>query len=239
MLMNRRGVLHSLGAGALTMAATGGAAVASAQNTGKTQKEKQAYVLPELPYDYDALEPVVSAEILRLHHDKHHAGYVNGANAALKKIEEAQKSGDMSNIKTLCRALAFHGSGHILHALYWENMTPGGSSGPQGDLKKYIERDFGSMAGMKTLLSAATKKVEASGWGILVYEPLSRQLMVLQAEKHQDLTVWGAVPLLVCDVWEHAYYLQYENRRGEYVDRFFDIINWRSVEKRLNLALKA
>ncbi|MHC4561868.1 MAG: superoxide dismutase [Planctomycetota bacterium] len=183
------------------------------------------YVLPPLPYEADALEPHLDARTLSVHHDKHHAGYVRGLNAALEKLAAARQAGDFSAIKALSRALAFHGSGHVLHTLFWHSMTPGGSQ-PSGDFAEVVMRDFGSVDSMQAHFAAATKKVEGSGWGILAVEPMAGKLLVLQAEKHQDLTVWGAVPLLVCDVWEHAYYLQYQNRRGDWVDSFLRVANW-------------
>jgi len=196
------------------------------------------YELPPLPYAYDALEPVLDKQTLTIHHDKHHAGYVAGLNKTLEALEAARKSGDMSAVKALSKNLAFHGSGALLHALYWESMTPGGAALKDGVLKSAIDRDFGSFAGLQTHFLAASKDVEGSGWGILAFEPVSGRLLVLQCEKHHDLTIWGVQPLLVCDVWEHAYYLQYQNRRADYVDKFFTIINWPGVEQRLKKFIK-
>ena len=192
-----------------------------------------AYVLPKLPYAYDALAPGIDEGVLRIHHTKHHAGYVKGLKTTLQKLEAARTSGDMSRIKALSRALAFHGSGHVLHSLYWTSMTPGGSSAPGGALGTMIARDFGSFDAFKTQFLAASKKVEGSGWGVLAYEPMGGKLVVLQAEKHQNLAIWGVTPLMVCDVWEHAYYDQYQNRRADYVDAFFKLVDWPGVAKRL------
>jgi len=228
--ISRRTMIKTVGLGAAALAMSGDPS-AMAAPAGVAPAEVP-YELPPLPYPYNALEPAIAEEILRVHHDKHHAGYVNGLNATLEKLKEARASQDASNVTALCRDLAFHGSGHVLHTLYWESMTPGGSSPPDGSLGDALERSFSSFSAFRDQFLAATKKVEASGWGLLAYEPLGRRLLILQAEKHQNLTIWGVQPLLICDVWEHAYYLQYKNERGGYVDSFFNIINWPAVERR-------
>ncbi len=202
-------------------------------STTDSAKWPVPYELPELPYETGALEPVLAKKILEVHHGRHHAGYVRGLNKTLEKLYLARHEKDFSRIKSLSRALAFHGSGHVLHTLYWNSMKPGQAKSPKGKLAEMIVNDFGSLAAFKAQFAAATTKVEGSGWGILAYEPLGKQLLVLQAERHQDLTIWGCTPLLVCDVWEHAYYLQYKNRRAEYVQNFMKIINWSFAEKRL------
>jgi Fe-Mn family superoxide dismutase len=193
------------------------------------------YTLPDLPYAYNALEPLYSEQILKLHHDKHHAAYVKGLNTAMEKLAAAGKTGDGETLKALSRDLAFHGSGHVLHCLLWQSMTPGGSAGDTA-FTKAVNDSFGSMEAMKTHFAAATKAVEASGWGVLAYEPIAGKLVILQSEKHQNLTVWGVIPLLVCDVWEHAYYLQYFNDRGAWVDNFMKLANWAFAAKRLAAA---
>ncbi len=197
------------------------------------------YELPPLPYDYDALEPYIDEQTMRLHHDKHHLGYVNGLNAALEKLEAARGSGDFSAVQSLSLAAAFHGSGHLLHSIFWPNMAPAGNGGggePTGELAAQINKDFGSFANFKAHFAAAAKAVEGSGWGLLVWEPNAGQLVVLQAEKHQNLTQWGVIPLLVLDVWEHAYYLKYQNNRGAYVDSWWNIVNWSDVAERFKAA---
>jgi Fe-Mn family superoxide dismutase len=194
------------------------------------------YALPDLPYDYKALEPLYTEETLHLHHDKHHAAYVKGLNTALEKLEAARKDGNYADIKPLSKACAFHGSGHVLHTLFWHSMKPGGPAAVPDDLAKALNESFGSVAAAQAQFAAATKDVEASGWGVLAYEPFADRLLILQAEKHQDLTVWGAAPLLVCDVWEHAYYLQYQNRRPDWVDAFMKLANWDFAAKRLAAA---
>jgi Fe-Mn family superoxide dismutase len=183
------------------------------------------YTLPDLPYGYDALKPVLTEETLHLHHDKHHAAYVAGMNTALDKLQAARQSGDFAAIRAVSRDLAFNGSGHVLHTIFWNSMKPGGSK-MEGDFAKAVNQDFGSADAMTKQLAQASKDVEASGWGVLAYEPIGGKLMVLQAERHEDLTIWGVTPLLVCDVWEHAYYLQYQNKRAEWVDNFLKIANW-------------
>jgi len=190
------------------------------------------YVLPSLPYAYDALAPHYDAATLTLHHTKHHAGYVNGLNATLDKLAEARRSGDFAAIKALSRDLAFHGSGHVLHTLFWHSMKPGGSQVPDS-LAQALEADFGSIQAAQAQFATATLAVEASGWGILAWEPLSGKLVILQAERHQDLTIWGVVPLLVCDVWEHAYYLQYRNGRAAWVEAFMKLADWGFAATRL------
>ena len=187
--------------------------------------------LPPLPYAEDALEPYIDRETLRLHHGKHHAGYVKGFNTAMEELGKARASGDYRLIKHWSKEFAFHGSGHVLHSLYWAGMSPKGGE-PKGEILEAMGRSFGGVEPFKTQFVEATKAVEASGWGVLAYEPYMGHLVVLQAEKHQDLTLWGALPLLVCDVWEHAYYLKYQNRRAEYVENFMKIVNWPEVERR-------
>ncbi len=207
----------------------GGSAPAAAPAPGGAP---EPYTLPPLPYPYDALEPSIDETTMRLHHDKHHAGYVRGLNHALEELAEARDSGDYTLIKSWERAVAFNGSGHFLHSIFWPNMSPKGGGEPEGDLASAVERDFGGFEKFRAQFTAAASKVEGSGWGILAYASNGDRLVVLQAEKHQNLTMWGVVPLLVLDVWEHAYYLKYQNRRGEYVKNFFEIINWSDVSER-------
>ncbi len=190
------------------------------------------YVLPPLPYAEDALEPLYEARTLKLHHDKHHAAYVKGLNTALEKLAAARTAGDFAAATALSRDLAFHGGGHVLHTLFWNSMKKGGSAIPDS-LGKALAASFGTADAAKAQFAAATKAVEASGWGVLAYEPLADKLVILQVEKHQNLLVAGAVPLLVCDVWEHAYYLQYQNVRADWVDNFMKLANWDFAAQRL------
>ena len=193
-------------------------------------------VLPPLPYAYDALEPHIDQQTMRLHHDIHHQAYVNGFNTAQTKLAEARQSGDFALVKHWEREAAFHGSGHVLHAIFWTIMSPKGGGEPKGDLAKAIAGTFGSYDAFKKHFIAASNAVEGSGWGVLAFNRNLNQLQILQAEKHQDLTVWGAEPLLIVDVWEHAYYLKYQNKRPDYVNAFFNVINWDEVGKRLDKA---
>jgi superoxide dismutase, Fe-Mn family len=197
------------------------------------------YTLPALPYALDALEPYYDQATLELHYGKHHKAYVDGANASEAKLQEMRTSGDFSNMKAVSKNLAFNVSGHILHSLFWENMTPADSSGnPSEDLLAKIIEDFGSFETFQKEFSASSIQVEGSGWGILGYRKMDAKLVVLQAEKHQDLTQWGTDPLLVCDVWEHAYYLKFQNRRPEWLESFWKIVNWEKVSHRFSLAKK-
>jgi len=200
----------------------------------------EEYKLPDLPYAYDALEPYVDEQTMKLHHDKHHLAYVNGANAALKKLEEARAKGDFSSIQALSKQLAFHGSGHALHCLFWESMCPKEKSRePQtGALFDALTRDFGSVASFKLQFSEAAKAVEGNGWAILAYEPMGRRLVVLQAENHQKLTFQGSTPLLALDVWEHAYYILYKSDRAEYVKNWWNIVDWQKLEERHNATIQ-
>jgi superoxide dismutase, Fe-Mn family len=216
--------------GAFLFAQAGGALPETSRN------EKGEYLLPPLPYDYNALEPHIDEQTMRLHHDKHHQAYVTGLNSALASLVQARAANDHAMVQYYSNQLAFHGSGHILHTIFWLNMSPNGGGEPSGDLAKAIAKEFGGFSQFKAQFSAAANKVEGSGWAILAYQPLGKQLVILQAEKHQNLTQWGAVPLLVLDVWEHAYYLKYQNKRADYVNAFFNVINWRDVNDRLSRA---
>lgn len=196
--------------------------------------EQGKYVLPPLPYDYNALEPHIDAQTMRIHHDKHHQGYVNGLNSALEALAEARTSGDAKYVQYWTRKVSFHGSGHVNHTLFWLAMAPAGRGGggqPQGALAQAIQRDFGSFDKFSWQFQSAAKTVEASGWAWLVFEPIAGQLTVLQVENQQKLLMTGVVPLLGIDVWEHAYYLKYQNRRAEYVSAFMNVINWPFVQK--------
>ena len=192
--------------------------------------------LPELPYDYNALEPFINEEIMKLHHDKHHRSYVEGLNRAEINLKKARETNDFSLLKHWSRELSFHGSGHYLHTIFWRNMSPNGGGNPQGLLKGEIERYFGSFDAFKRQFSEAAKQLEGVGWAILVWSPRARHLEVLQSERHMLLTQWDTIPLLVLDVWEHAYYLQYKNNRSEYVDKWWNLVNWHDVEIRFEKA---
>lgn len=192
--------------------------------------------LPPLPYAYDALEPYIDRETMRLHHDKHHQSYVDGLNRAERELENARRTNDFSLIKHWERELAFHGAGHYLHTIFWSVMSPDGGGTPTGEIRNEINRSFGSFAAFKSQFSEAANNVEGGGWAILVWSPRARRLEILTAEKHQNLSQWDIVPLLVLDVWEHAYYLKYKNERKKYVENWWNIVNWREVENRYEKA---
>jgi Fe-Mn family superoxide dismutase len=196
------------------------------------------YILPDLPYAYDALEPYIDKQTVTLHHDKHHQGYVSSLNNTLKKLAEAREKGDHSAVKALKRDLAFNGSGAVLHTLYWEGLCPASEckEPTSGAFLEQAKKDFGSLDAMKAEMSAAAKAVEGSGWAVIAREPVGQQLMIFQAENHQKLTIWGVVPLFVIDVWEHAYYLKYQNRRADYVDNIWKIVNWKKIEEKFGKA---
>jgi Fe-Mn family superoxide dismutase len=198
-----------------------------------------AYELPPLPYPYDSLEPHSDKATLEFHHDKHHKGYVDGLNTAMAKLDEARKSGDMALLQHWERLVAFHGAGHQNHVQYWENMAPAGKGGggeATGSLGEQIKKDFGSFEAFKKELTAATVSVEASGWGLLAWDPLGKRLVTLALMNHQNSAFVGAVPLLICDAWEHAYYLKYQNRRADYVAAWWNLVNWSSAQKRFDAA---
>ena len=188
--------------------------------------------LPPLPYPYDALEPYIDEETMRLHHDKHHQSYVNGLNHAELELEKARRTGDFSLIKHWERELAFHGAGHYLHTIFWSVMSPHGGGGPKGNLNQAINEAFGSFSAFKRQFSEAANNVEGGGWALLVWSPRAQRLEILTAEKHQNLTQWDVIPLLVLDVWEHAYYLKYRNERNRYVENWWNVVNWPEVERR-------
>ena len=196
------------------------------------------YSLPELPYDYAALEPHYSAEVLELHHDKHHAAYVAGANTTLEKLDQARTSDDFGSINQLQKNLAFHLSGHVLHSMFWENLSPDGGGKPEDELASAIDEGFGTFEGLKSQLTESALNVQGSGWGALTWEPLGQRLIVEQVYDHQSNVGQGAPPLLVLDMWEHAYYLQYKNVKADWVKAFWEIVNWPDVASRFERARK-
>lgn len=191
------------------------------------------HVLPPLPYDYNALEPHIDEATMRLHHDKHHLAYVNGLNNAEAKLAEAREKGDFGLVKHWEREAAFHGAGHFLHCIFWENMSPNGGGEPTGRLADLIAQNFGSFEKFMSQFKAAGAAVEGSGWVLLVHNKMTKALEILTAEKHQNLSQWVTMPILACDVWEHAYYLKYQNNRAAYIDAFTKVINWENVASRL------
>jgi len=192
------------------------------------------YTLPDLPYDYSALEPHLSATLLELHHAKHHAAYVKGANTTLEKLANARTEDSFDTINQLQKNLAFHVSGHILHSVFWTNMSPDGGGKPEGDLAAAIDESLGSFEGFRQQLSEAATNVQGSGWGALAWEPMAQRLVVEQVYDHQGNIGNGTVPLMVLDMWEHAYYLDYKNVKGDWVDAFWQIVAWPDVAKRFD-----
>jgi Fe-Mn family superoxide dismutase len=193
-------------------------------------KAKGEYVLPLLPYDKNALEPHIDAQTMEIHHDKHHAAYVAGLNKALKELKNIRDGGgDASLIKHWSREVSFHGSGHINHTLFWNMMAPAGKGGggqPSGKLAEAITTAFGSFDKFLAQFKAAATQVEGGGWAWLVYDPVSKGLGVIQEEKQQDMMLTGSRPILGIDVWEHAYYLKYQNKRGDYISAWMNVVNW-------------
>jgi Fe-Mn family superoxide dismutase len=189
------------------------------------------YELPPLPYSYNALEPYISAQIMELHHARHHKGYVDGANAALEKLLKAREGAEV-DVKAVLKDYSFNLGGHLLHTVFWQNLKPNGGGEPGGELLDEINKVFGSFTVFKKLYTQAAVSVEGSGWAMLVYDELRDSLSIIQVEKHNLNVVPGLIPLLVIDVWEHAYYLQYQNQRAKYVDAWWNVVNWSDVEKR-------
>jgi superoxide dismutase, Fe-Mn family len=194
------------------------------------------YVLPDMPYDYAALEPAITGEILELHHSKHHAAYVKGANDTLDRLAESREKEDFSSLVGLEKTFAFNLSGHVLHTIFWENLSPEGGDRPDGELASAIDEHFGSFEAFSRQLSSATATVQGSGWGVLAWEPLSRRLVVEQVYDHHGNVGMNTTPLLVFDAWEHAYYLQYRNVRPDYVQKLWSLVNWADVTRRFTEA---
>ncbi len=238
--MNRKDFLKSgTAAGASILIGTNNA---FAQNLASNNIDKLAdangnYIQQPLPYNENFLEPHMDAETMHLHYTFHHGGAVKAANNDLIKIRKALDDNNLETVDYYTKKLSYHFSSHILHSIFWTNLTNKKLS-PEGDLLKRIEKDFGSYEKLKIYLSKTAKDVDGNGWGILGYQPYADKLTVLQCENHEKLTQWGVVPLLVIDVWEHAYYLKYKNKRADFVDTMLQIINWDNVSDRLNTALK-
>jgi Fe-Mn family superoxide dismutase len=181
--------------------------------------------LPELPYDYDALEPFLDEQVLTWHHDTHHQGYVNGLSSAEQTLAENREAGEFGSSAGAVRNVTHNGSGHYLHTLFWENMDPDNGGGqPEGALAERIAEDFGSYEGWKGEFKAAGGN--ASGWALLVYDPVSKQLRNAVVDKHDQGALWGSHPILALDVWEHSYYYDYGPARGDFIEGFFDVVDW-------------
>ena len=190
------------------------------------------YTLPDLQYDYGALEPHISGKIMELHHDKHHAGYVKGANETLEKLDEARSKEDYTRLGALEKALAFNLSGHVLHSLFWENLDPKGGDRPHGPLADAIQKDFGSFEKFKRQLTEVASTIMGSGWAALIWEPLGGRLLTTQIYDHQSNLSQGGMGILVLDAWEHAFYLQYQNRKTEFFEAVWNLWNWEDVSER-------
>ncbi len=250
--ISRRNALATLGFGAAALVTAG--AVSAAPPAGKSATPSPAaepresevgfkdgkFVLPPLPYGYGDLEPAIDEQTMKLHHDIHHAAYVKGGNAALEALAAtAAGTGDAALTGHWNNELAFHGSGHALHTIFWNNMKPKGGGTPSGALATAIKDSFGGQAQFEKLFTATAMAVQGSGWAILGYDELSKRLQVIQAEKHQNQTLQSITPILVLDVWEHAYYLKYQNKRADYVKAFLTIINDDDVSARYAKAVAA
>jgi Fe-Mn family superoxide dismutase len=190
------------------------------------------YKLPDLEYDYGALEPHISGRIMELHHDKHHAGYVKGANETLEKLDDVREKEDFSRLAALEKALAFHLSGHVLHSLFWRNLVPNGGGRPEGKLAQAIDRDFGSFEKFKRQMTEVAATVMGSGWSALVWEPVGKRLLTTQIYDHQSNLSQGGLPIMVLDAWEHAYYLQYQNRKTEFFEAIWNVWDWEDIGER-------
>jgi len=196
------------------------------------------YTLPDLPYDYNALEPHISGKIMELHHGKHHAAYVKNANSVLEQLDEARQKDDFARLAALERALAFNLSGHILHSIFWKNMKPKASGAPQGDFATAIQKNFGEFSRFRKQLTEVASTIMGSGWGALVWEPVGKTLLITQIYDHQSNLAQAGVPLMVIDAWEHAYYLQYENRKTEFFEALWQVWNWEDVAARYAAAIQ-
>lgn len=190
------------------------------------------YSLPDLPYDYGALEPHISGQIMELHHSKHHQTYVNGTNTALEQMEEARASDKLETVNLLQKNLAFNLAGHVNHTVFWNNMSPEGGDRPDGELGSAIDEFFGSFDGFRSHFTAAALGIQGSGWSILAWESLGQRLVIEQLYDHQGNLAAGTVPLLMLDMWEHAFYLQYKNVKPDYVAAYWNIVNWADVAAR-------
>mgnify|MGYP001301408087 FL=1 len=196
------------------------------------------YTLPELPYDYSALEPWISGEIMELHHDKHHAAYVKGANDALEQLAEAREKNDLGKVNLLQKNLAFNLAGHVNHTVFWPNLSPDGGDKPEGELGAAIDDAFGSFDAFRAHFNAAATGIQGSGWAILAWDILGQRLIIEQLYDHQGNLAAGSYPLLMLDMWEHAFYLQYKNVKADYVKAFWNVVNWADVAKRFEDARK-
>ncbi|BAP98817.1 superoxide dismutase SodM [Mycobacteroides abscessus subsp. massiliense CCUG 48898 = JCM 15300] len=222
-------------------ASAGALALASCTNQTHEQtpptKETGVYRLPNLDWDYSALEPHISGEINQLHHDKHHAAYVKGANDALEQLAQAREKGDNATIVQLEKNLAFNLGGHANHSIWWQNLSPHGGDKPEGELGGAIDEHFGGFDKFRDQFSAAANGVQGSGWAWLGYDTLGKKLLTFQMYDQQSNVPFGTIPLLGLDVFEHAYYLQYKNVKADYIKAFWNVVNWPDVQARFAAAV--
>ena len=196
------------------------------------------YTLPDLRYDYSALEPHISGKLMELHHTKHHAAYVKNANSVLEQLDESRAKGDFARLAALERALAFNLSGHILHSIFWKNLAPKGGGAPYGVFAGAIQKDFGGFQLFRNQLNEVASSIMGSGWAALVWEPIGKRLLITQIYDHQSNLAQAGVPLMVIDAWEHAYYLQYQNRKTEFFEVVWRLWNWEDISARYASALQ-
>lgn len=204
------------------------------------EHSKQSYQLPDLPYHFNALEPVISAEIMEVHYTKHHKTYVTNLNAALEKYHEAENKGDVAAMIATSQAIKFNGGGHVNHSIFWTILAPmshGGGGMPKGGLLHMIEQNFGSFDLFKEKFNAMTVAIQGSGWGWLGYNKNLKRLEITTCANQDPLSTQGLVPIMGVDVWEHAYYLQYKNVRADYVREIWKILHWKNIEDRLSKAI--
>ena len=197
----------------------------------------EKYTLPELLYDYAALEPHISAKIMELHHDKHHAAYVAGANAALEQLEEARANGSYGNVSKLSKDLAFNLGGHTNHSIFWKNLSPEGGDKPTGELAAAIDEFFGSFDKFREHFTNVALTIQGSGWAILAWDTVGKRLIIEQLYDQQGNISVALIPVLQLDMWEHAFYLDYQNVKGDYVKAFWNIVNWADVAERFARAV--
>lgn len=196
------------------------------------------YTLPDLSYDYAALEPAISGTIMQLHHDKHHKTYVDGANKALDGLAEAREKNEFPTINQLQKNLAFNLAGHVNHTVFWENLSPDGGDNPEGELAQAVEEFFGGPDQLRAQFTAAALGIQGSGWAILAWDSLGQRLIIEQLYDHQGNLSASTVPLLMLDMWEHAFYLDYQNVKADYVKAYWNIVNWADVAERFEKARK-
>jgi len=241
---DRRNFIKSAGA-AVVAGSIGGASLLSAEENSAGEEQDSGhsrYQLPPLPYAYDALEPHIDAATMEIHHKHHHQSYIDGLKKAQEALAQARQNDNYDLIEYWSKKAAFNAGGDNLHTMFWQIMGPNGTDEvpqPDGMLSNLINRDFGSFSTFKKQFSAAATAVEASGWALLHYVPDRKGLEILQAENQHKLTPWRSIPIMGIDVWEHAYYLKYQNRRGDYVDAWWNVVNWKRVADNLSRAMRA